>query len=92
MFNYACGIKEKVITNALRAMGFLFSDLDFDFLIDKVVPYINANILQHLDPKLKQQDGSFKLEKAIQESLVVHLDSKSPKITWNACIVISKIL
>jgi hypothetical protein len=65
IFNYACGVKEKVVTNALRAMGFLFSDLDFDFLIEKVVPYINANILQHLDPRLKQPDGTFVLEKAI---------------------------
>ena len=65
IFNYACSAKEKVVTNALRAMGFLFSDLDFDFLIDQVVPYINANILQHMDPRLKQQNGSFTLEKAI---------------------------
>jgi hypothetical protein len=40
--NYAVSLKEKVVTNALRAMGFLFSDLDFDFLIEEVVPYINS--------------------------------------------------
>ena len=91
IFNYTLSVKEKVVTNALRALGFLFSDLDFDFLIDEVVPYMNERVLNLMDRKLKPS-GAFSLERAIQIGLIDHLDNKSPKITWNACIAIGKIL
>ena len=41
-FNYCCSSKEKVVSNALRALGYFLGEIDMGFLSEKVIPFING--------------------------------------------------
>jgi len=94
ILNYACSNKEKVVTNALRALGFYLGGIDLSFLTTKVIPFINStkDCLFKFNKKHKLTNGLFALQEFIKNVLLKNLSDKSPKVSWNSCIVIAKIL
>jgi hypothetical protein len=94
ILNYACSNKEKIVTNALRALGFYLSGIEISFLTTKVVPFVNStkDCLYKFHKKLKTSSGQFCLDQSVACVLLGNLNDKSPKVSWNACIVIAKIL
>ena len=96
--NYCCSSKEKVVANALRALGYFLGEIDLGFFSEKVIPFINAQQLQgnqsskNWDPRLLTVHGKLCMVAAFRTVLIMQLSNKSPKITWNAAIAISKVL
>lgn len=59
ILNYACSNKEKIVTNALRALGFYLGGIEIAYLTSKVVPFINStkDCLFKFAKKLKTEKG-----------------------------------
>mmetsp|Transcript_24234 Transcript_24234/g.18437 ORF Transcript_24234/g.18437 Transcript_24234/m.18437 type:complete len:260 (-) Transcript_24234:457-1236(-) len=90
--NYAFNSKEKVIANALRALGYLLASIHYPSFAQHTLPTINSSqlYLSKLHPKaLKESELTLS---TIFQLVLGQLNNKNPKISWNACVALGKIL
>ena len=76
IMTYAVSTRDKVSANAIRTLGYFLSQVD----------------LAHFQQELEKDNQASNFTSAINKALMASLRNKSPKVTWNSCIAISKVI
>ena len=76
IMTYAVSTRDKVTANAIRTLGYFLSQVE----------------LAHFQQELEKDNQASSFTSAINKALMAGLRNKSPKVAWNSCIAISKVI